>query len=155
MWYTKDTQSESPGSWNDSLGPWSAKVSSHLNWIVDASKGHFTLQWLVEKTKDSNNLIGWKRKFVFWTFTLEANNQRTKPLKTPTWQHFLQVLAPRVWLVGKSLYNINGNPNSPQDDKLFIPNLCKLHNPHILMDFYLVLFVRVLFWLDGHSAKCP
>jgi hypothetical protein len=74
-----------------------------------------------------------------------TNNQRTKPSKTPTWQHFLQVLAPRVWLVGKSLYNINGNPNSPQDDKLFIPNLCKLHNPHILMDFYLVLFVRVLF----------
>jgi hypothetical protein len=81
MWYTKDTQSESPGSWNDSLGPWSAKVSSHLNWIADASKGHFTLQWLVEKSKDSNNLIGWKRKFVFWTFTLEPTIKGQSPQK--------------------------------------------------------------------------
>jgi hypothetical protein len=36
------------------------------------------------------------------------------------------------------VYNINGNSNSSQMDKLSFPNLYKLHNLNDLMDFYLV-----------------
>jgi hypothetical protein len=43
---------------------------------------------------------------------------------------------------GKFVYNINGNPNSPQANKLFFPNLYKFENLYILMDFYLVLSRR-------------
>jgi hypothetical protein len=39
----------------------------------------------------------------------------------------------------KFVQNIYGNTNSPQVDNLFFPNLCKLHNLYILMNFYLVL----------------
>jgi hypothetical protein len=37
---------------------------------------------------------------------------------------------------GKIVQDKNGNPNPPQENKLFFPNLNKLHNLHILMDFY-------------------
>jgi hypothetical protein len=39
-------------------------------------KGRFTIRPLVERTKDSSNLIGGEQKFVCWAFTLEANRQR-------------------------------------------------------------------------------
>jgi hypothetical protein len=42
----------------------------------------------------------------------------------------------------KFIHNINENPNSPQREKFFFPNLHKLHNLNILMDFYLVLSKR-------------
>jgi hypothetical protein len=44
---------------------------------------------------------------------------------------------------GKLVYNIYGNPNSPQTNKLFFLNLYKVYNLYILMDFYLVLWRRV------------
>jgi hypothetical protein len=55
--------------------------------------------------------------------------------------------VPRVCLVEESLsggrkfrkyvHNVNENPNSPLADKIFFPNLKKVHNLYILMDFYL------------------
>jgi hypothetical protein len=41
----------------------------------------------------------------------------------------------------KFVHDINENPNSFQEEKLFFPNLYKLHNLYILMNFYLV-FLR-------------
>ena len=35
---------------------------------------------------------------------------------------------------GKLVHNINGNPNSPWEDKLFFLNLYKVYNLYILMD---------------------
>jgi hypothetical protein len=44
---------------------------------------------------------------------------------------------------GKFVQDKNGNPNSPQLDKLFFPNLYILYNLYIVMDFYLVLSRKV------------
>ena len=46
----------------------------------------------------------------------------------------------------KFIYNINENSHSPQVDKFFFPNLYKLYNFYILIDFYLVLLKKVL-WI--------
>jgi hypothetical protein len=43
----------------------------------------------------------------------------------------------------KFVHNIYGNPNLPRVDKLFFPNLYKLHNLYILMDFYIVFLREV------------
>jgi hypothetical protein len=43
---------------------------------------------------------------------------------------------------GKLVCNIYRNPNSPQANKFFFPNLYKGYNLFILMDFYLVLSRR-------------
>ena len=40
---------------------------------------------------------------------------------------------------GKFVRKISKNQNCAQKDKLFFPNLCKLQNLYILMEFYLVL----------------
>jgi hypothetical protein len=44
---------------------------------------------------------------------------------------------------GKFVRNIYGNPNFPRVDKLFFPNLYKIYNLYILMDFHLILSRRV------------
>jgi hypothetical protein len=44
---------------------------------------------------------------------------------------------------GKFVHKISKNQNCAQKDKLFFPNLCKLHNLYILMEFYLVLLREV------------
>jgi hypothetical protein len=44
---------------------------------------------------------------------------------------------------GILICNIYRNPNSPQTDKLLFPNLYKVYNLYILMDFYLILLRRV------------
>jgi hypothetical protein len=36
---------------------------------------------------------------------------------------------------GKFVHDIDGNPNSPQEDKLFFPKLYELYNLYILVDF--------------------
>jgi hypothetical protein len=72
------------------------------NWYIKI-KGHFILQPLVKNTKDSSNLIDPEQKFVMWAFLLEDNGKKTAPSKTLTWQHFLWVLAPRVWHMGQSV----------------------------------------------------
>jgi hypothetical protein len=59
-------------------------------------KWHFILWTLVERTKDSNNVTGREQKFVYSTFTLEANGQCTTLSKMLTWQYFLWVLVPRT-----------------------------------------------------------
>jgi hypothetical protein len=59
---------------------------------------------------------------------------------------------------GKFVHNICGNLNSRQADKLFFPNLYKLHNLFILIDFYLVLLREVFprsFQPHNHSVKRP
>jgi hypothetical protein len=45
--------------------------------------------------------------------------------------------------IGLRPLGVNGNPNSFVMGKLFFPNLYKLHNFNILMDFYLVLLREV------------
>jgi hypothetical protein len=64
--------------------------------------------------------------------------------------HNAYMVALFVRFGAKSLSNVekfvqdkNGNPNYLLVDKLFLPNLYKLHNLYILMDFYLVLSRRV------------
>jgi hypothetical protein len=65
-----------------------------------------------------------------------SSHWRPTAPKTSTWQYFM---APRISLPEKKfVYNINGNSNSSQMDKLSFPNLYKLHNLNDLMDFYLV-----------------
>jgi hypothetical protein len=59
---------------------------------------------------------------------------------------------------GKFVHNIYGNPNSSRADKILFPNLYKLHNLYILMDFYLVLLREVCTrssQLYGCSMKRP
>jgi hemin uptake protein HemP len=46
---------------------------------------HFTLRVSIERTKDSNNLIGGEQKLVHQTFILEVNGQWTTASKTPMW----------------------------------------------------------------------
>ena len=60
--------------------------------------------------------------------------------------------------VQKFVHNINENPILLQEEKLFFPNLYKLHKLYILMDFYLVLLRGVYTrssQFDGPSVKCP
>jgi hypothetical protein len=56
----------------------------------------------------------------------------------PTWQHFCEFWHQSLSGGKKFIYNIYGNPNCARLDKLFFPNLYKLYNMSILMDFYLV-----------------
>jgi hypothetical protein len=58
----------------------------------------------------------------------------------------------------KLVRDIYGNPNPPQANKFFFPNLYKLHNSYILMDFYLILSREVCprsSQLHGRSIKRP
>jgi hypothetical protein len=81
-----------------------ATRSYHLTPLfIGATKGHFTLQLLVERTKDFSNLIGGEQKFVHLAFTLESNKQRTTASKMPTLYYFLEVLVPRVCPVEENL----------------------------------------------------
>jgi hypothetical protein len=122
-------------------------VCSHVS-----CKGHFTLRQSVD---------WWRAKDCSFrsTFTLEANGQQTTTSKMPTWQYFFGVLGPSLLGGGKFVHNnIYGNPNSPQADKFFFPNLYKLHYLYILMDFYLVLLRRVCTNFsqpNGRSVKWP
>jgi hypothetical protein len=93
--------------------PWFKDTNS-----TSQSKGHFKLRLLVKQTKDSSHLIGGEQKFVHLVFTLKATGQQTTTSKTPTWQHFLGVLGPRVCPMEEILIrNIYRNPNSPQTNK--------------------------------------
>lgn len=73
-----------------------------------------------------STIWGGKHKFVCWAFTLEANSNNFQNV---------YVVALFASFDAKSLYNgrkfiedKNGNPNSPQTNKLFFPNSYKLHN---------------------------
>jgi hypothetical protein len=55
------------------------------------------------------------------------------------------------------VYNFNGNPNALQDNKLFFPNLYKLYNLCILMNFHLVILRGICprsSWPQGCCEKC-
>jgi hypothetical protein len=75
------------------------------------------------------------KKFVYWAFTPKAGGVG-KCLHGSTFGSFG---AKNLSDGRKFLCNINGNPNAPQANKLFFPNLHKVHNLYILIDFYLVL----------------
>ena len=77
---------------------------------------------------------------------------------------FSSITKWQIWLAkslsngGNFVHNINGNPNSSWENKLFFLNLYKLQNLYILMDFYLVFSRGVCarsFWPNGHSVKYP
>jgi hypothetical protein len=88
------------------------------------------------------------------TFTLEANNLQNSYMVVC----FVSFGTKSLFDRRKFVHNINGNPNSPQVNTLFFPNLYKVHNMYILMDFYLVLSKGVYprsSQPKGHSAKCP
>jgi hypothetical protein len=54
--------------------------------------------------------------------------------------------------------DIYGKPNSPWANKILFPNLYKLYNLYILMDFYLIVLREVCTrssQLHGRSVKCP
>ena len=58
---------------------------------------------------------------------------------------------------GKFVCNVNGNLNSLWVNKLFFPILYKVHNLHILKDFYLAFLKRICTrssWLKYHSVRC-
>jgi hypothetical protein len=57
---------------------------SHKNHDTEDIR-HFTLRVSIERTKDSNNLIGGEQKLVHQTFILEVNGQWTTASKTPMW----------------------------------------------------------------------
>jgi hypothetical protein len=84
-----------------------AVFTGNLYMVIGKRRGisHYGHNYF-EQTKDSNNLIGGEQKFVCLAFTLESNGQRITTSKTPTWQHFLGVLAPRVCIVEKNLSTI-------------------------------------------------
>jgi hypothetical protein len=72
--------------------------------------------------------IGQEEKFVLWAS------------KMLLWQHFFVSFDPMSLASGwKCGHYMNGNPNSPQEHKLFFPSLYKLHDLYILMDFYQVV----------------
>jgi hypothetical protein len=126
-----------------------------VNW---EPKGHFTLWPLAEWTRDSRNLIGGEQKFVYSPFSLKTNGQRTKASKMPTCSTFGSFGTKSLSGGGKLVFNIYGNPNSPQADKLFFLNLYKVYNLYSLMDFYLVLWKRVCprsSQSHSRSVKCP
>ena len=54
----------------------------------------------------------------------------------------LEIVWSRKICLVKFVCDIIKNPNSPQADKLFFPNLYKLYNLYIIMDGYLVLLTR-------------
>jgi hypothetical protein len=59
---------------------------------------------------------------------------------------------------GKFVNNINGNPHSPQVDKIFFPNFYKIQNLYILMDIYFILSKKACLRSsrsDGYSMKRP
>jgi hypothetical protein len=91
--------------------------------------------------------------------SLSTRGQRTIASKIPTWQYFLEVLAPRVWQVEKNLSAIFMETQTLLKWTNFsFPNLYKIYKLYILMYFYLVFLRRVCqksSWPDGHSMKCP
>jgi hypothetical protein len=117
-------------------------------------KGCFTLQPLVEQTKDFSNVVGGEQMLVHSAFTLEANALQNIYMAII----LVSFGAKSLFGGGKFVYNIYGNPNCPQVDKLFFPNLYKLHSLYILIGFYLVFLREVYpgsFCSDSHSGKCP
>ena len=124
-----------------------------------ATLRHFTLLPLVEQTKDSSNVIGREKKFVHLAFALEANNQRIMPSKNNyITSIFMNFGAKSLFGWGKFVHDIYENPNSPWADKLSFPNLYKLHDLYILMDFFLVPLTEVClrsFGLHNCSVEAP
>jgi hypothetical protein len=72
------------------------------------TKGHFALQWLIEKTKDSTNLIGGEQKFVRLASTLEINSLQNAYMAS----FFGSFGDKSLSGGGKFVRNIYGNPNS-------------------------------------------
>ena len=95
-------------------------------WIRDG--GHFALWPLLEQTKDFNNVIGGEQKFVRLAFILEGQWSKDNALQNVYMTTlFVSFGAKSLSNGGMFVCNIYGNPNSPQADKLFFPNLYKLH----------------------------
>jgi hypothetical protein len=87
-------------------------------------------------------LIGGEQKFVCLAFTLKAKK------KNALQNTYMAILFRSFGIKslsdgGKLVRNIYGNPNSPRANKPFFPNLYKVYNLYILMDFYLVLSMEV------------
>jgi hypothetical protein len=102
-------------------------------------KGCFTLWLSVKRTKDSNNVIGGEQKLSAWPSHKRPTTKEQHPPKCLHGNTFCKFDVKCFSGGEEFVHNIYGNPNSHQEDKLFFPNLYKLHNFHILMDFYLVL----------------
>jgi hypothetical protein len=86
-------------------------------------------------TNESDNLIGREQKFVHLTLALEANTLKTMSSKMPIWQHFLWILAPKICLVEERLPTILMEIQNLLEGAIFFPNLYRIHNLYILMDF--------------------
>jgi hypothetical protein len=52
---------------------------------------------------------------------------------------FVRFGSKNLAIVQNFIHNFSGNPNSPQENKPFFPNIYKLHNLYLLMNFYLIL----------------
>jgi hypothetical protein len=78
------------------------------------NKRLFTIQLLVERTKDSSNFIGGEKKFVYLAFMLEANSQQSlKCLHGSIFVGFgAKSWCQEVVQWRKIVHNINGNPNT-------------------------------------------
>jgi hypothetical protein len=74
--------------------------------------------------------------FVCLAFTLEANGLQNTCMAR-------SIGTKSLYGGGKFVYNMNGNPNSPQIDKISFPNKYKFYNFYILIDFYLVFLMTV------------
>ena len=70
----------------------------HLVLVTRAiyNQGRFTLWPNFERRSIWTNKMQNCPKFVLLAFTLEAEVQRMSPPKVPRWQHFQEVMAPRV-----------------------------------------------------------
>jgi hypothetical protein len=84
-----------------------------------------------------STIWGGKHKFVCWAFTLEANSNNLQNAYVAAL--FVSFDAKSLSNGRKFIQDKNGNPNSPQANKLFFPNVYKLYNFYFLSDFYLVL----------------
>jgi hypothetical protein len=94
--------------------------------------GHFTLWPLLERTKDFNNVIGGEQKFVRSTFIVEGQWLNDNALQNAYMATlFVSFGVKSLSNGGIFVCNIYGNPHSPQADKLFFPNLYKLHHLNI------------------------
>ena len=77
---------------------------------------------MAELTKDFSNLVGRGQNFVSWIFTLNVNGLQNA-YKTTLFKNF----GAKRLFSNRFVYTINKNPNSPQENKIFFPNLEVLH----------------------------
>lgn len=94
---------------------------------------------MVERTKNSSNLIGGEQKSVCLAFALKVDGLQIAYMVAL----FGSFGTKNLFSGEKLIRNIYENPNSRQTDKLFFPKLYKVFNLYILMDFYLVLSRRL------------